>query len=243
MRILSAVAGIALLGSIGMAGGCGTADSGPPMETKNPPGMTGGPGTGNTDYPMAKPGFALGDQVANLSFLAKLHGSQDAGKDPVKVTLADFYALGKQGAKLLFLSGAAEWCGPCNQEAEGLEKALSDPGFLDYQKMYRKEGDTADPIQIVQVVFQNLDGSQSDRDTIDRWIKAHNIGFQIGIDPKSEVSQYIPANTIPQSLYIKLSDMTLLSRENGYGTANGNPDDSRNALIANLERSLTTAAK
>ena len=235
MKIKSAAAGIAFLGLVSLGEGCAAPqDAGPPMETPNPPGMTGGPGT-NTDYPMAKPGFNVGDQVANLSFLAKVHGAQDTGQSPIKETLADFYAMRKQGAKLLFLSGAAEWCGPCNQEADGLVQALQDQGYMDAVKVYHKDTDTADAIQIVQVVLQNNDGSPSDRDTIDRWTKSHKMTFEIGIDPKSDVSTYIPANTIPQSLFIRLSDMTLLGRNNGYpGTA---------GIISSLESYLKTAAK
>lgn len=206
MKSLNTFAGVAFFALVG-CGSSGDTTSMPPPEKTNDPGkmmMGGDPNA--PEYPKGKLGFGRGDQIANLSFLIHKNGTKDAGTDPVKVTLADYYAMRKDGVKLVYLSGAAEWCGPCNLEADGLQAAV---GAQDFQ-------DAAKQIQIVQVVIQNQDGSPSDRSTIDRWAQAHKITFNVGIDPKQDVQKYIPANSIPQSIFINVSDMTILATENGF---------------------------
>lgn len=74
-------------------------------------------GGDNVDYPKGDIGFKVGQQVINMSFLWHKNGLADKGSPLAKISMADFYAERKQGAKLLYLSGAAEWCGPCQIEA------------------------------------------------------------------------------------------------------------------------------
>ena len=197
--------------------GCGSPGEAVDDTPRNPDVTDPGGMMGNVDYPKGNIGFTVGQQVANLSFLWKEQGMLDAGKDPERITLADFYALRKQGAKLLVLVGSAEWCNPCRIEAEQMQRAFTDPAFLSY--LDSKGGRNA--LQLVQVMFQNADYSRATKETIDRWAGDLKVTFPVGIDPLSQVSQYIPENAIPQTLFIDLKDMTLAGREVGASTEAG----------------------
>lgn len=212
-----------------LAVGCGGAAS-TNDEMRNGDVMGPGGSMDNVDYPKGNLGFGIGQQIANLSFLWYKNGLSDVSGDPVKVRLSDIYALRKQGAKLLQLSGAAVWCGPCNNEAEALGRVLKDPDFKTYL------AGKGNPLVIAQVVLQKGDGSPSDRQTLQQWVNMHKIdAFSVGIDPLDQVGQYTPANFLPRNLYIQLSDMTIIAQEPGSPSEDA-------ALITRL-KSLIERAK
>ncbi|MCS6914469.1 MAG: hypothetical protein RMK29_07050 [Myxococcales bacterium] len=185
----------------------------------------------NVDYPKGNIGFSVGQQIANLSFLWYRNGLADIGQEPQKVRLSDIYAMRTQGARLLMLSGAAEWCEPCKAEADALVRVLKNPDFLSYL------AGKGNPLVVVQVLLQQQDGSPSDRDALVRWVRSHKIdNFSVGIDPLDQVGQYTPANFLPRNLYIRISDMTLMAQEPGAPSM----DD---ALIAKLKGFIERVAK
>lgn len=245
MKIGTLLSGLVLAGAL-IGSGCGSPGS--PSEMTNDP--TKDPGGGMTvDYPKGDIGFKEGQQVINMNFLWHPNGLADKGSELQKISMADFYAKRQSGAKVLFLSGAAEWCGPCMIEARLISALLSDkvyncgtnvctcaPVTMDEATKYTcdfcqdltkkpascktyketlKDMNAEKAVELVQVVLQDKDRNRSDRDALERWETAHKTNFPVGIDPKSQISQYIPENAVPQSLWIRLKDMVLIKQEVG----------------------------
>lgn len=202
--------GLLSVGLLSLAVGCGGGAGSDDPEDRNPDVKDPGGMMDNVDYPKGNLGFGIGQQVANLSFLWYKTGLPEVNAEPQKVRLSDIYAMRKDGAKLLQLSGAAVWCGPCNSEAAALGRVLKDPSFKSYL------ADKGNPLVVVQVVLQKNDGSPSDRGTLQQWVNMHKIDtFSAGIDPLDQVGQYTPANFLPRNVYIRISDMTIIAQEPG----------------------------
>jgi thiol-disulfide isomerase/thioredoxin len=219
------------VGFLSLAVGCGSPGAGSDdPENRNPDVTDPGGMMDNVDYPKGNLGFGIGQQIANLSFLWYKTGLPEVGADPQKVRLSDIYAMRKQGAKLLQISGAAVWCGPCNSEADALGRVLKDPTFKSYLDQ------KGNPLVVVQVVLQKKDGSPSDRTTLQEWVNMHKIDtFSVGIDPADQVGQYTPANFLPRNVYVQLSDMTIIAQEPG--------SPSEDAALVTKLKSLIERAK
>lgn len=228
--------------SVVCAVGCGTPTD---NEMMNPDVLGPDGNNPNVEYPNGDIGYKVGQQIRNLAFLWHPNGVADKGTEPQRITMADFYAMRKTGTKLVYLSGAAEWCGPCNVEAQDLVKILAGkvyfnktdstspycggtvekptfcadckdnagqpaacPNFPEYLKT--KGGPEA--VKLVQVIMQNADYSPSDKATIDRWEARHNATFSVGIDPKMQVQEYIPQQSIPQSIFFRTDTMAMTNK-------------------------------
>jgi thiol-disulfide isomerase/thioredoxin len=203
------ISSVLFAGLLSVAVGCGSSGAGVDNGPNNPEVMDPGGMMDGVDYPKGNYGNSVGQQIGNLSFLWHKNGLADVGQAPTKVTLADIYALRKSGARMLALSGAAEWCPPCQDEAKALGRVLKAQEFKDYLQS------KGNPLVVVQVVLQKQDGSPSDIETMEKWIGAYNIdSFSVGIDPKDQVGQYT-TNFLPRNLYIRISDMTILGSEPG----------------------------
>src|SRR5262245_20562881 len=75
------------------------------------------------DYPAEPYGYQVDNTIQNIEFLGKVpkSASDDYASLPMqKVSLSDFYK--SSTAKLLFIVGAARWCGPCNMEAPSIKR-------------------------------------------------------------------------------------------------------------------------
>jgi thiol-disulfide isomerase/thioredoxin len=153
----------------------------------------------------------IGDQIANLAFLYLPNGMEDANKAPVKGSMADFYAKRKEGAKLLILSGAAVWCGPCNKEAEEYRELLKDAAFLAY--LNQKGGRQA--LQLIQVVLQDLKGNPATENDMKNWATSHKSNYGVGYDPMDQFRPYTPVNALPRNLYIRLDNMKIMFQDPG----------------------------
>jgi hypothetical protein len=77
---------------------------------------------------------------------------------------------GALGITGIYLVLAAQWCGPCNMEASVLS------GY--YENDYRDRG-----AHFLTAVVQDGGHRPATQTTVDQWIKAHRIVFDIASDP------------------------------------------------------------
>ena len=77
---------------------------------------------------------------------------------------------GGRGITGIYLVLAAQWCGPCNIEAGVLS------GY--FEKDYRDRG-----AHFLTAVVQDASHGPATQTTVDQWIKAHRIVFDIASDP------------------------------------------------------------
>src|SRR5437762_8782472 len=103
--------------------------------------------TGDTssavDYPAGPYGYKEGSVIENIQFTGKIPmaaGTNYSTLPMQKITLNDFHH--DSTVKILFLVGAARWCGPCNMEAPAV-KMLADK--------YRAQG-----VQLLDVVVEGI---------------------------------------------------------------------------------------
>lgn len=107
-------------------------------------------------------------------------------------TGADFNLESLKG-KVILLSFSAYWCGPCQSEAKEL------PAI--YNK-YKAQG-----LEIVQCLFQDVDGSVATEATLQKWMQEFGINFTMISDAdQSSVRAYkvqgIPHNVIIDKNFI-----------------------------------------
>ncbi len=98
------------------------------------------------------------------------------------------FTLSSFKGKIILLVFSTEWCGPCNSEASKLESL--------YAK-YKARG-----FEIVQVMFQNMDGNPSDKEDLKRWIDTYKLSFKVLNDPDSSTVNKYNVSSIPLNLII-----------------------------------------
>lgn len=154
--------------------------------------------TGNADpnYPAGPYGYTEGSTMADYKFIGKTptNGNYDAA--PVRdLLLGEFHA--DASTKLLFLVGAALWCGPCNQEAPEVE-ALAEK--------YADQG-----VKVMTVLVEgSVRGLTSTPDDMGEWVTRH--GFKdtvMGIDPEARLFQYAPASAFPVQIIVDTKTMKI----------------------------------
>ena len=118
-------------------------------------------------YPAGPYGLAAGQVFPNLT----LHGYRAANGEWTTLSMIDHYDPdGTRGITGIYLVLAAQWCGPCNMEASVLS------GY--FEKDYRDRG-----AHFLTAVVQDASRGPASQATVDQWIKAHRIVFDIAADP------------------------------------------------------------
>ncbi|MEO7094913.1 MAG: redoxin domain-containing protein [Polyangiales bacterium] len=118
-------------------------------------------------YPAGPYGLAVGQTFPNLA----LQGYRDAQGEWTSLSMLDHYDPdGARGITGIYLVLAAQWCGPCNLEARVLS------GY--FEKDYRDRG-----AHFLTAVVQDGAHKPATRATVDQWIEAHHIVFDIASDP------------------------------------------------------------
>jgi hypothetical protein len=124
--------------------------------------------------------------------------TQDATFDDA-VSLAELRALG--AARYLLLNVAAEWCLPCQQEAQVL------PG------KYARWAPAG--ALVVGVLTEDAEVQPAGRDRLDAWIRLYRSNYTMLHDPRGEVARVLAPSTMPVNLLIDLETMKIVRRRIG----------------------------
>lgn len=165
MRLVDLSAPLLAL-TLGLAFGCSSSST--PQTT---PTDDAGADTAPTPaaYPEGPYGLLRGNIFPNLTF----KGHRDGVGDLVDISMSDYFDPdGKKGITGVYFIVAAQWCGPCNIEAENAPKI--------YEGSYRKRG-----ARYVSVVIEDTNGKPSTEATLDAWISDHKITFDMGLLPSA----------------------------------------------------------
>lgn len=146
------------------------------------------------DYPTEMVGVAVGDTLANLSFLAP---------DGSDFTLESVYE--KPGNKILMLVTASGWCTACIEEQPKLE-AL-------YQE-YQCRG-----LELVVAYFQDEQFAPAEATDAGRWQDRFSLTFPVVADIPFVLGDYYDASQTPMVMLVDAESMEILSIETGYNEA------------------------
>jgi hypothetical protein len=125
-------------------------------------------------YPAGPYGIKPGNIFPNIAFQGYKDGNNSDPANWGDMYMIDYYdPTGSKGITGIYLVIAAQWCGPCNEEADHLPKW--------WTKDYSTRG-----AKFVSIVYQQQNGSQATQLTADQWIGKHKINFDIGIDPANK---------------------------------------------------------
>lgn len=140
-------------------------------------------------YPEGPYGLLRGNVFPNL----KLSGYRDGivGKEAGEWTehsMQDYYdPTGERGVHAILFVVSAEWCNPCRIEAKEL------PRF--YTDQYKPRG-----AKFISALYEDSKGNPADQLTVDRWVSAFDINFDIVADPDAE--SIAPGSSIPLNYII-----------------------------------------
>lgn len=159
------------------------------------------------DYPVGPYGVGIGDTAADATFFGFADFNGAANHELQPIAFHDFYDPdGSKGNKIMYVSIAAVWCGPCNLEAKDMPTVFNDlagQGVVMFEDLYQGANQqTGDP------------ATQTD---LEKWNAKYKLPFTSVIDPKGKLDQYFDKNGIPFSFLIDTRTMKILATTNGYG--------------------------
>ena len=155
------------------------------------------------DYPLGPYGYAVGSIIQNLQFLVKVDPNGAAGTatysslDPQNVSFLNYYD--DQNVGWLVLTGAAGWCGPCQDEASTIPTV---------SKKWEPMG-----VRFVTVLIQGFDEADQTPSTmsdVDRWQAKTGEHIALGTDPKDALHNFASEiASFPLNMLIRTADMSI----------------------------------
>jgi len=213
------VATLAMLATFGALGACSSGGNhGAPGAACNPCDPEGGAlATSGHDanpygvaYPSppggygrkARSGNTPGSVMQNFKFLGYPNGDRSQGLQTI--ALADYYDPCQKSYKLLHLTVAGVWCGPCNQETDAIVGAKSQ---LDSERV---------------AVLQALDdgktqGVPATTSDLDYWMNLHKVNFTEMLDPGlTNLGGFFDAAAIPWNCDLDPRTMEIIDESTGW---------------------------
>ena len=196
-------------------------DTGTPADDTAPPDEDVAPAL---EYPAGPYGLKLHNVFPNLSF--KGYSDGVAG-DFTDHTMLDYYDPdGSRGITGIYFVVAAQWCGPCNLEADHLP--------LWYTTSYKDRGARFVSAVIESATPKNdATGKQigwmpATQATVNAWVKKHKINFDIMLDDTESALPHTGSVGLPYNYLINPRDMTVMRIIQGIDPAVTTPcaDDS-----------------
>jgi len=168
-----------------------------PKDTPNRPSNNG------LNYPAGPYGYTKHAVIANLNFLVKndpdgVTGSANyAALDPAPLQLSDLY--NDSTVSWLVLTGAAGWCGPCQEEAHTMPTV---------SQKWEPMG-----VRFVTVLIQGFDEQNqtpSTMDDVNRWQSIMHEHIAIGTDPNDSLHEFASEiASFPLNMIIRTADMSI----------------------------------
>lgn len=157
-------------------------------------------------YPEGPYGLSKMDVIADIKFYSP--------SEKRWVYLHEYY--NRPDVKLIIISSAAGWCGPCQQEAEE---------FGAYYEKHHPYG-----LEILYALFEDPNGNALIPDDpatnafVEQWRDAFNVQYPLLIDPKNPngsfaLSPYYEEDAVPMAMTVRTSDMRIRYKAHGYSAA------------------------
>jgi thiol-disulfide isomerase/thioredoxin len=168
MRLLESTSCLLALALALAASGCSSSSSTPAVTPGDDAGADTTPAPpAYPDESLAPYGLLAHQTFPNLTW----KGHRDGTGPLVDISMSDYYDPdGKKGLTAVYFIVAAEWCGPCNAEAEVSPKI--------YGEAYKPRG-----AKYVSVVIEDKAQKPATLATLDSWISTHKINFDMGLYP------------------------------------------------------------
>ncbi len=158
-------------------------------------------------YPCAPYGFNTGSVMQNVSLTGRRDFNMSGSPldDPAAtIQLSDYYQ--NKNLKVLLISMATVWCGPCQQEQPSLV-AL----YQNYQSAHKG-------VAFLEVILQNAQAQPADQPTADAWAKTYSLPFDIASDPQNALMPFYNPSTFPVQLILDTSTMSIIYDHTGSST-------------------------
>lgn len=157
-----------------------------------------------TGYPGGPYGATVGEVISDLC----LRIQNGAAGAPADSALSLYrQQLIASGNKVLAVAGAAEWCGPCRAEQPELVALYND---------YKAKNAG---VAFLVVVSEKNAGVVADDAAAQNWATTYSLPFEVASDQARALSPYFDTKSYPNSMVIKLSDMSITYYKAGKDTA------------------------
>jgi hypothetical protein len=169
----------------------------------------------------ARSGAMAGSVIQNFKFQGFVNGIVPRGGQPGVVSLADYYDPCGKAYKVIRLSGAAVWCGPCSQETAAYVAAKAELA--------------AQGVVVLQFLFEGpAMGMPATPSMLSGWIAEHGSNFTEMLDPEltdPDLGGFFQENAIPWNADIDARTMEILTSTEGFG---GSVDDELAPALADV---------
>jgi hypothetical protein len=153
---------------------------------------------------------APGSVMQNYKFLGYIN--TDPGTptsytgSPQVISLADYYDPAGKKYKVLHLNVAANWCSPCNMEAD----ALTAPGAA--------AGLATDGAAVLSLLTEGYDeGTGATLNDLTSWIKSKGVDYNMGVDPEAaNLGVFFSEAAIPWNADLDARTMEILDQGVGF---------------------------
>ena len=155
-------------------------------------------------YPEGPYGTGLFEVIENLAFW-------DPWTDST-ITLADYH--NDPGAKLLILTSAAAWCGPCQVEAQELGGYYDEYYDQGLRILYTMSEDYEG-----QSLFGNENSTDAHMQLMNNWKESYGVEYPFVPDPDFIMEPYFTENAVPLTVILTTEDMRIRYLDLGYSSA------------------------
>jgi thiol-disulfide isomerase/thioredoxin len=165
-------------------------------------------------------GGTPGNVVRNFKFLGYPGGGEAVARGLQTMQLADYFDPEMRKNKIIMVSVAGVWCGPCQEETRStvpIAKELEAKGVVLLQAL----GDG--PIQ----------GKGATKEDLDGWVQRFSVNFNIVLDPDlKNMGPFFERGAIPFNMVVDARSMEILYAGTG-ATANDKQAEKYLAWVAN----------
>ncbi len=155
---------------------------------------------------VARNGTTPGSILQNFKFYGFVDGAVPSPDKMSIVSLADYYDPCNKTYKMIHLTAAAVWCGPCNQETDAIVAAKSD---------LASKG-----IVTLQILFDGASmGTPVYQATLESWIRLHSSNFTEMLDSElldPNLGGFFNTAFIPWNADIDPRTMEMLDQAEGF---------------------------
>jgi hypothetical protein len=205
--VLAASGAVACGGGSGAAGGDGGSALQSSGHDANPYGVAYPPAPAGGYGHTARSGGTPGSVIQNFKFRGYAGGVVPAGGAMGVVSLADYFDPCGKTYKMIRLSAAAVWCGPCNQETDAYVAARAD---------LASKG-----VVVLQFLFEGpAVGTAATQPILVDWAHQHASNLTEMLDPEladPDLGGFFQRDAIPWNADIDARTMEILTSTEGFG--------------------------
>jgi hypothetical protein len=160
----------------------------------------------DTNYVPGPYGYSQGSIMQNIQFTGKVDpggaaGMADYNTMPMApITLASYH--NDPSVKVLFISGVARWCAPCNDEQTQVPTV---------QAKYEPKG-----VRFLEALIEGQErGTPATEKDLNFWATFHSLHVAMALDPTDAVHQYADIAAFPLNMIVTTSDMKIQLMQTG----------------------------